>query len=60
MEITMVKICFCAIAMLIGGLIGANAPAEWRSDSARLARTTALAGEPQSLDRAIVNHSFQR
>ena len=26
----MIKTCFCAVAMMLGAVIGANAPAEWR------------------------------
>ena len=36
----MVKICFCAAAMLIGALIGVHAPDEWRGDASRAAHAT--------------------
>jgi hypothetical protein len=58
MEMTMVKSCFCAVATLIGALIGASAPAEWRSDSARYARTAALANELKPADLAIVYRPY--
>ncbi len=36
----MVKIYFCAAAMLIGALIGLHAPDEWRGDASRVAQAT--------------------
>jgi hypothetical protein len=36
----MIKASFCAIAMLIGALIGVHAPDEWRGDVSRVAQAT--------------------
>lgn len=38
--IVMIKTCFCALAMLVGAVIGFNAPAEWRGDASRLAHAS--------------------
>jgi hypothetical protein len=56
----MVKHCYCAAAALIGALIGTNAPAEWRSDAPRVARSIALAEDMQPVDLTIVYRPYQR
>jgi hypothetical protein len=38
-ESPMIKTCFCAVVMLIGAAIGANAPATWGDASRNLAMT---------------------
>jgi hypothetical protein len=39
----MIKTCFCAIAMMLGALIGANAPAEWRGNAPGIAIAAGVA-----------------
>ena len=61
----MSKVMFCAAATLLGGLLGASAPAEWRSDSSRYVRVTALFDGArfdgaQSADMALVYRPYQR
>jgi hypothetical protein len=54
MVIKMIKTCFCAVAMLIGAMIGSYAPAEWRGDASR------LAADLQSVDMALADRLHQR
>jgi hypothetical protein len=54
--ITMIKTCFCAAAMLIGALVGLNAPAEWRGDAARITVVTDL----QAVSIALADRPTQR
>ena len=57
MVIKMIKTCFCAVAMLIGALIGSNAPAEWSGDASRLAHVSA---DIQAVDMALADRPHQR
>jgi hypothetical protein len=52
----MIKTCFCAAAMLIGALVGLNAPAEWRGDAARITVVTDL----QAVSIALADRPTQR
>lgn len=56
----MIKACFCAAAMMVGAMIGANAPAEWRGETPRTALLTLSAAELQLVDTAMVYHPTQR
>lgn len=56
----MFKYIYCAAATLIGAMIGANAPADWRGDASRVARTAALADDIQTADLAMVYRPYQK
>lgn len=55
----MSKTLFCAAVALLGGMVGANAPADWRSDAPRYTRAAGLA-EPPTIDAALVFRPYQR
>jgi hypothetical protein len=54
----MLKSLFCAFAALIGSIIGASAPPEWRGDEWRYARISAAT--MQTADLTIVYRPYQR
>jgi hypothetical protein len=56
----MFKVTFCAAAAVLGGLVGASAPAEWRSDSSRYVRVAELFDNGQSAAMALVYRPYQR
>jgi hypothetical protein len=56
----MFKVTFCAAAALLGGLVGACAPAEWRSNSSRYIRGATLFDTAQSAAMALVYRPYQR
>jgi hypothetical protein len=56
----MIKTCFCAAALLIGAIIGANAPAEWRGEPSRTTHLMLSAAELQLVDTAMVHAPIQR
>jgi hypothetical protein len=49
----MFKVTFCAPAAVFGGLVGASAPAEWRSDSSRYVRVATSFDTAQSAAIAV-------
>lgn len=55
----MPKLLFCAAAALLGGLVGAVAPAEWRSDASRYVQVAALYDD-QAADVRLVYRPYQR
>jgi len=56
----MSKLLFCAAAALLGGIVGACAPAEWRSDAARYVLVAALYDGGQTADVSLVYRPYQR
>jgi hypothetical protein len=56
----MFKVTFCAAAAVLGGLVGASAPAEWRSDSSRYVRVAELFDNAQSAAMTLVYRPYQR
>ena len=54
----MPKLLFCAAAALLGGLVGAVAPAEWRSDALRYVQVAALYDD--QADVRLVYRPYQR
>ena len=55
----MIKACVCSVAVIVGAMIGANAPAEWRT-SPRLSDTSMSAAELKPFDIAMVYRPYQR
>ncbi|HEX2117531.1 MAG TPA: hypothetical protein VHM01_24280 [Alphaproteobacteria bacterium] len=52
------KAIYCALAMLIGAMIGGTAPEDWRGDAARYA-TIAMSDAANHLTAALVYRPHQ-
>lgn len=56
----MSKVLFCAAAALLGGMVGALAPEEWRRDVSRYIVLAALHDGGQVADVSLVYRPYQR